>query len=69
MKWLCKLGLHFYRLIGFTNLMLSDSLEECRICGAGRAWFSYGQAWAKYSPEEMVAYKASISRVRQGVIR
>ena len=62
MKWLCKIGIHFYRSLGFTNLLLSDSLEECWICGAGRAWFCFGQAYAKYTPEQMALYKSMINR-------
>jgi hypothetical protein len=56
-KLLCKFGFHYWRLLGFTNLTLSDSLEECRRCGAGRATWCHGQAYTKYTPEQMATYK------------
>ena len=59
MKWLCKIGLHYWRLVGFTSLTLSDSLEECRVCGCGRLVLSFGQAWIKYTPEQMGLLKRS----------
>jgi hypothetical protein len=61
-EFLCKLGFHAWTLLGFTSLTLSDSLEECRVCGKGRAWFVYGQAYALYTPEQMANYKALLSK-------
>lgn len=57
MKLLCKIGFHYWRFVGYSNLLLSDSLEECRHCGAGRILVSYGAATVNYTPAQMREYK------------
>ena len=49
----CKLGWHEWEEVGWLNLSLSDRLKHCVRCGAGLATFSYGQAYIKYTPEQM----------------
>ncbi len=34
MRFLCKIGLHRWRWLSFTNLLLTTSLYECRSCHA-----------------------------------
>lgn len=53
MKWICKLGIHSWEFIGWANLMLSDSLKRCKRCGCGRIDIAFGQAYCKYTPEQM----------------
>ena len=60
-RFLCKLGFHGYRLIGFHGLMLSEWLEMCDTCGKGRMILAYGSATCYYSPEQMKMLLESIT--------
>jgi hypothetical protein len=53
MKIFCKIGLHSWRWVGFTNLLLSDHLKICRRCGIGRHSLSYGASIAYYSAAQV----------------
>jgi len=53
MKWLCRIGLHSWEFIGFTNLSLSENLKVCRRCGIGLHVVAYGQARIKLSAAEI----------------
>lgn len=63
MRLLCRVGLHYWKLLGFTNLLLSASLEECRFCGKGRESLNFGEAFIYHTPEQMAVYHA---RARAG---
>jgi hypothetical protein len=53
MNLLCKVGIHSWQTIGFTNLLLSDHLRYCRRCLCGRMTVCYGSATVRYTPEQM----------------
>ena len=52
-EWLCKIGIHSWETLGFTNLLLSDTLKRCRRCGIGQLDIAFGQGYERYSREEM----------------
>lgn len=53
MKWLCKIGLHSWEPLGFFGLMLDSSLKRCRRCGIGHMDICFGQAYCRYTPEQL----------------
>lgn len=55
-KFLCKIGFHDWRLLGFTSLLLSSSLEVCRECGVGREFCAFASATIRHSAQEMREY-------------
>lgn len=53
MKFLCKIGIHKWQFLGHCGYGLDTSLKRCKRCGIGHADYCYGQAWCRYSSEEM----------------
>lgn len=51
-KILCAIGLHSWREVR-ANLMLTDSLRECRRCGIGHLSIGYGQTYCRYTKDQM----------------
>lgn len=54
MKWLCKIWIHSWESIGFTNLLCSDELKVCRRCGSGKHSISFGQATMYYTAGQVM---------------
>jgi hypothetical protein len=53
MRWLCKIGLHSWEHLGFAGLTLDCSLKRCRRCGIGHMDVCFGQAYMRYTPEQL----------------
>lgn len=56
----CKLGIHKWEHLGMLGLSLSNSIKRCKRCGAGHLDVCWGQAYRRYSPEEMNTFIASL---------
>jgi hypothetical protein len=57
-NWLCKIGLHSWEHLGFAGLMLDSTLKRCRRCGIGHMDVCYGQAYVRYTPEQVEQFLA-----------
>ena len=53
MTWLCKIGIHSWECLGMVGLLLDSSLKRCRRCGIGHMDMCWGQAYCRYSAEEL----------------
>jgi hypothetical protein len=49
---LCKIGWHSWVPVG-TSLMLDSNLKRCRRCGCGHMDLCFGQAYVRYTPEQL----------------
>ena len=51
MRFLCKIGVHQWRLAGYANLVFPSGVEQCQRCGKGRMHFM--EATIHYTAAQM----------------